>query len=289
DDDTKDKPATTGGFSFGAKKEEEKKDDKAGATTGATTATTTTTSEAQPNLKPTKIEPIAVSIDNKTLDDLIVKWSKQLTTTSNIFDSYTEKVKVWDEKLVESGDDIVKLNQESLEAEALQSKINQQLLFVENQQDELEKVLDNYEAQAEILLNTVSLNNPKDTSTVATAGTSSSVIAAAASSSSSSLTTTDELREKAFTKASQVDNKLNTLQSDLNVLISEMNNVSDVFNGLAAGKASESAAAAASKSGDKNPIEEIVKLLNLQLQNLQYIEQCEEELESKLKSKQQKK
>ena len=81
-------------------------------------------------MKPTKIEPIPVSIDNKTLDDLIVKWSKQLTTTTKVFDSYTTKVKEWDQKLVESGDDITKLNQESLEAETLQSKINQQLLLL---------------------------------------------------------------------------------------------------------------------------------------------------------------
>ena len=54
------------------------------------------------------------------MDDLIIKWSKQLSTTSNIFESYTSKVKQWDQHLVKSGDEISKLHQDTLEAESLQ-------------------------------------------------------------------------------------------------------------------------------------------------------------------------
>ena len=256
-------------------------------------------------MKPTKIEPIPVSIDNKTLDDLIVKWSKQLTTTTRIFDSYTNKVKEWDQKLVESGDDITKLNQESLEAETLQTKINQQLLFVENQQDELEKILDNYEQQADILLNNMELNNNavanasslihavegsnKDTTTKdASAGVSSSN-AAISGGSSSSLSITDKLRENAYHNAELLDERLDNLGANLGTLINEINSVSDVFNKNLINELANKNEARDStskkddtKSDENNPIEEIVRLLNLHLENLKYIEKAEEELKSKL-------
>ena len=307
-DDDKDKPAS-GGFSFG-QKSDDKKEDKSGSgnATSATTASTatTTTTTAQPNLKPTKIEPIPVSIDNKTLDDLIVKWSKQLTTTTKVFDSYTTKVKEWDQKLVESGDDITKLNQESLEAETLQSKINQQLLFVENQQDELEKILDNYEQQADILLNNMELNNNevvnapsslihavdgsnKDTNSKDASASVSSSNPAASGGSSSSLSITDKLRENAYHNAELLDERLDNLGANLGTLINEINSVSDVFNKNLINELANKADARDStskkddiKPDENNPIEEIVRLLNLHLENLKYIENAEEELKSKL-------
>ncbi|EMG50911.1 hypothetical protein G210_5940, partial [Candida maltosa Xu316] len=324
--DEADKPAT-GGFSFGAKKDEPAKPASTGFSFGAkptdktddakattaptatasntsttTTAATATTSEAQPNLKPTKIEPIPVSIDNKTVDDLIVKWSKQLTTTSKIFDSYTDKVKVWDQQLVESGDDITKLNQEAVEADALQSKIDQQLLFVENQQDELEKILDNYEQQADILLNNIELNNNsavgasslfhavEGTNKDATSKDSNALTTTSGSSitsgPSSSLSITDKLREKAYHNAELLDERLDNLGTNLSTLISEINSVSDVFNknliNELANTKDENSAGKSKENNDDNPIEEIVKLLNLHLENLKYIEKSEEELKTKL-------
>ena len=240
-----------------------------------------------------------MSIDNKTLDELIIKWSKQLAGTSKIFNTYTDKVREWDQQLVVSGDEILRLNQDSIEAEALQSKIDQHLLFVESQQNELEKVLDNYEQQADILLNNIELNSSSNSITnhSADAGGSGSGADDGGSSAgnngdSSTLSVTDKLREKAYHSAELLDERLDNLGDNLSTLISEINAVSEVFtknsinefalpapaNGSQNGSASESK----SGNGDENPIEEIVKLLNLHLDNLKYIEDTEEKLKTKI-------
>lgn len=297
-DEDKDKPA--GGFSFGAKKEEgEAKKEVATANVCQPSSSTTasTTDPSQPNLKPTKIQPIPVSIDNKNLDDLILKWSKQLSSTAKLFNAYTDRVKSWDLKLVESGDAITKLHQESLEVQALESKIDQQLQFVENQQDELEKVLDNYELQTDILLNNIELNNNSGVTTSASvpaitgggANTSTTTAgagaSASASASSSALTTrddtqhlhqqqqlqqalvptsvslTDKLREKAYYNAELLDERLDTLGENLNTLIAEVNSISNIFNkSLAKNLVSPSASnkEGESKAGDKKDQEKII-------------------------------
>ena len=262
-------------------------------------------------MKPTKIEPIAVSIDNKNLDDLILKWSKQLSSTSKLFENYTSKVKQWDLKLGESGDAITKLNQDSIEVEALESKIDQQLLLVENQQDELERVLDNYEQQTDLLLSNIEMNNGSGASAASAAATlyggrqaltSGSATSAGSNTSSgplikddqqqqqtnynltSNMSATDRLRERAYYNAELLDERLDGLGDNLNTLINEVNSISDVFNknmisnlpGMDATKAS------ASNNGQKNSIEEIIQLLNLHLENLKYIENKENALKEKL-------
>ena len=267
-----DKPA--GGL-FGASAE--KKDDKAasGCSSGSTTdkkddkKEDCSAKDNEPNLKPTKITPKAVSIENKTLDDLVTKWSKQLTSTVKIFDSYTTTVRQWDQQLVQSGDEIVRLNLDVVEAEALQGKIDQQLMFVESQQDELEALLSNYEQQADVLLNNVEMSNGGQNNLEEEIN--------------SNVNLTDKLREKAYHNAELLDERLDNTGENLATLISEINSVSDVFNKNLINEVSggEDEEKKNSKQAE-NPIEEIVKLLNLHLDNLKYIETTEDALKEKL-------
>lgn len=268
DDDKKDAPA--GGL-FGAKKDDEKKDAPAagglfGAKKDDKPETTFGTAEKKDatdiNLKPTTIQPMEVLIDNKTIDDLITKWLKQLTATLKIFDTYTTKVKDWDQQLIKLGDEIVALDQDAHEAEQLQTKIDQQLKFVELQQDELDKLLDNYEQQADTLLSTVELNAQGD----------------GVADPSNQLLSTDKLRQKAYHNAEVLDERLDLLGKLLLSLVGEVNGVSDVFNKLLI-------LDFANATGDgkgANPIEEIIKLLNLHLENMKYIEGAENTLKEKL-------
>lgn len=195
------------------------------------------------------------------MDDLLAKWSKQLTSTTKMFDTYTTKVKEWDQQLVSSGDEILSLYQDTIEAEGLQSRIDQNLVYVESQQDELEKLLDNYEAQADILLNNIELSGE-----------------GRMGGPGGGLTATDKLREKAYHNAELLDEKLDTLGQNLGALVNEINGVSDVFN-----KNSLNELGAVTKGRTSNDtIEGIVQLLNLHLENLKYVEKSEEMLREKL-------
>lgn len=255
------------GFSFGAKPAEKKDDPPAGANTGTAASQTScdkkevkTDSKDAPIMKPTQIEPIPVSLDNKTMDDLIVKWSKQLTKTTGIFETYTSKVQVWDQQLATSADEIARLHRDASEVETLQQKIDQQLMFVETQQDELDKILDNYEQQADLLLTNIDLNNADY----------SSGSQVNANSNTTGLNVTDKLREKAYHNAELLDERLDGLEDNLSTLVEEINSVSDVFN------------KSVLRIEGAEPIEEIVKLLNVHLENLKYIESTKDVLEEKV-------
>ena len=266
--------APQSGLSFGQKKEDEKAPAKKEEDVTSVSAT-----KDGPNMKPTKIAIEPVSLDNMTMDDLIIKWSKLLNTTSGIFDLYTKKVRQWDQQLVASGDEISKLYQDTMEVDTLQNKIDQQLFFVENQQDELDKLLDNYEAQADILLSNIEMNNSASEygNAFPTIGTPSG---------SSGLSFTDELREKAYHNAELLDERLDHTSHSLSTLINEINSVSDSYNKDLLVNLSYAVANAEEKNqvnkGTENPIEEIVKLLNLHLENLKYISKSEEVLKERL-------
>lgn len=266
EDKSDDKCAAKPGFSFGAKPEDKAKKDE----TKPEEKKELQPDKNAPTLKPTLLEPVAVSLDNKTLEDLIMMWSKQLTKTKGIFDTYTGKVKTWDQQLTNSAEEISKLHKDSSEVETLQKRIDQQLLFVESQQDELDQILDSYELQADVLLASIDLNGATGTS---------QALVTQDSNNSTGLNVTDKLREKAYHNAELLDERLDSLGENLSSLVSEINNVSDVFNkSLLKNIAEKEGSDASGKS-----IEEIVKLLNLHLDNLKYIESTKDELEAKVK------
>lgn len=158
-------------------------------------------------------------------------------------------------------------------------------LFVENQQDELDKLLDNYEQQADILLNNIELNSSNTSGNDGTSsggdGTTNTIT------SNSTLSVTDILREKAYHNAELLDERLDNLGDNLGTLINEINSVSDVFNknlinDFADPNKETTKSTTKSTTTKENPIEEIVKVLNLHLENLNYIEQSEEQLQEKL-------
>lgn len=290
-------------FSFGNKEVDKNCDDK--------------TQERRTNMfgeTQMELKPIKISIENKTIDDLITKWSKQLTTSQKIFENYTEKVREWDEHLIQSGDVIMQLNQDIHEADTVQNKIDQHLLFVENQQQELSSILDNYESQADILLKNMDITlNSFNISDLTSQNFLSSLKNNSALTLSenniNTMNSTNKLREKAYSIAEILDEKLDDISGKLRNLINEINQVSDVFNknlfkdfsscksNLFSSDDSFSKESNSktffldhklnhkhlkADSFDENPVEEIVKLLNLHLNNLKYIEKSEQLLKEKL-------
>jgi nuclear pore complex protein Nup62 len=248
------KATTTPGFSLSASKIDEKKYDDREKKTVSFTNSVISRDEKKETAK--TVEPQPVSLNNKTLEDLITKWTNQLTKASGSFQSYSEKIKEWDAVLVEGGDKISQLYNDVVAAEQSQSKIEQQLLYVERQQSELEIFLDNYEAKAENLLSEVlsSNNQQRDSSVI----------------------TNDQKREQAYRTAELLDENLNSLGLNLSSLITEINDVSDSFN-KANGLGKEG-----SSEEEESSLNQIVKLLNAHFDSLKHIEKNADELKSKL-------
>ncbi|ODV86859.1 hypothetical protein CANARDRAFT_6430, partial [[Candida] arabinofermentans NRRL YB-2248] len=260
------KPAA-GGFSFGTSKAEDKKpEEKPSTSLTATeapkkvtfTSDTTTGGDKKPQVELQTIKPEPMSIKNKTLEDLIAKWTTQLSTSSKIFEAYSEKMNQWDQVLTSSSDRISKLYNDSMACEQKQSKIDQTLSYIENQQKELDSLLSGYNRQSETML--ASINQ---------AGENRGMI------SDSTVLTNDQQREKSYKLAETLENRLDSLGTNFQSLISEVNEVSDSLN--------KSLLSSSSKSlSDETSLEDILKLLNSHLESLNWIEKNEASLKDQI-------
>ncbi|SCU93944.1 LAFA_0F19042g1_1 [Lachancea sp. 'fantastica'] len=234
-----DKGVRSSGVSFG-NKESEKVDQK-----GATAPSFAGNQESQ---KTVDLQP--VSLDNKTLDDLVTKWTSQLGGSAEHFSEYSQKVKEWDQVLMLGGEHIGQLYSEMVMAEQTQSRVDQSLQYIERQQSELETFLDNYERKADSLLSGVF-----------------------SSSSGSSANINDQKRQQVYQTAQALDDNLTSLSSNLSSLITEINGVSETFN-----KATNMSVT----NEDENT--QLIKLLNTHLDALKSLDNSSESLESKLRS-----
>jgi nuclear pore complex protein Nup62 len=83
------------------------------------------------------------------MDEIITRWASDLLKYQKDFQDQAAKVALWDRLLVENGEKIQTLSDNTFEAERSTKEIESQLSTVESQQAELTSWLDRYEADVD--------------------------------------------------------------------------------------------------------------------------------------------
>ncbi|QNP96298.1 Nucleoporin NSP1 [Yarrowia lipolytica] len=195
--------APAAGGLFGAKKDDKKEDGKtlpsltaAPATSAASMASKTPVASAQ---------PVSTSnLKNKSMEDIISKWTTELSTQSEEFRQQAQDIMEWDKVLVDNGDKISDIYAKVIQTEQTQTKVDQLLQYVGKQQDDLESLLTGYEEEASRLLGDL-------------AGTDG-------------LQPVDQERENAYNLAEDLGIKLESMGGNLSSVIEEVNKISNDIN-----------------------------------------------------------
>jgi nuclear pore complex protein Nup62 len=185
----------------------------AGATPAA--ATTEKKEEVKPAVVATPAKPLksaeptqeetAAYLKNRSIEDIISKWTSVLGNLTKEFQTQASDINSWDKVLMENGDRITQMYTEVVVAERKQTSIDQTLDYINRQQDDVEALLDNYEAQAAEFLS--DLAGPDGLQPV------------------------DQEREKSYRLAEDLNEKLEGMSGNLTNVIKEMNTVqSDLAN-----------------------------------------------------------
>ncbi|ORZ01947.1 nuclear pore glyco protein p62 [Lobosporangium transversale] len=178
------------------------------------------------------------------MDDILHQWSKQLDEHTKAFREQAKKISEWDRKLFSNGHQISQLYQMTVDTEATQKTIDQNLDYIDSQQQELSGILDLYEDQVQKMFE-------KD---AATAGVNAN-----------GLRPVDEQREQTYSLAENLNKQLDDMSLNLTNMIEEINQTSPKADG---------------ESND--PVGQIIQILNAHLTSLQWIDDSTTQLQSKV-------
>ncbi|KAI9798625.1 MAG: hypothetical protein M1825_005049 [Sarcosagium campestre] len=181
-------------------------------------------------------------LKNKSMEDIINVWAKDLVTYQTEFQNYAQKIATWDRLLVENGEKITKLYTSTFDAERASSEVERQLSAVEGQQDELSGWLDRYEREVDEM-------------------TSKQVGQGEA------LQGPDQERERTYKLAERLSDRMDEMGADLKSMIEEINSAS---------------VALSQTNKEEDPLSQIVKILNGHLSSLQWIDQNAATLQAKV-------
>ncbi|RUS19190.1 Nsp1-like C-terminal region-domain-containing protein [Endogone sp. FLAS-F59071] len=245
--------------------------------TTATTAATTTTAAAAPSLTTTTAAapaltttpatpatsasasasvsaPVPSSLKNKTMEDIVNKWTTDLNTYTREFHRQAAEVAEWDMVLITNGNKISKLYAEVLQAEGAQSTIDHNLDYIEQQQQELANVLEEYEGHIRGIFDQSS-SNAGQSGVGGPEGTQPA----------------DEEREKAYDLAESLNKQLDEMGKGLGVMIEEINKMGGPSGGGTGGD-----------EDGEDAVAQIVKILNAHLTSLQWIDNTSMSLQQKV-------
>ncbi|KAL1918902.1 uncharacterized protein VTP21DRAFT_2283 [Calcarisporiella thermophila] len=139
------------------------------------------------------------TLKDKSMEEILNRWSAELDSCVREFHKQAVDVAEWDRILIENGSQITKLYNETLQAEATQTQIDQSLEYIESQQRELSNVLDTYERQVHEMFE---------------AGNATTT---------DGMQRADEEREKAYHLAESLNKQLDDMSTNLKNMIDEIN------------------------------------------------------------------
>lgn len=145
---------------------------------------------------------IQSTIQNKTLDEIIQKWVKELDVQVKLFHQRAIELNKWDKLLMEHGSKIAQLYDVVIQAETMQTELDQNLDYLASQQNELAGMLTLLENDVKKIY-----EQPPPTAT----GTDASV--------------SDSDREKMFSIAESIDTDLFQLKQGVTNLNEQLNSI----------------------------------------------------------------
>ncbi|ODV58512.1 uncharacterized protein ASCRUDRAFT_21115, partial [Ascoidea rubescens DSM 1968] len=220
------------------------------------------------------------------IQDLIKIWATKLSSCQNFYQNYSADVNNWDKVLTENSKKLSELFADIVEAEQSQNKINSNLMYLEKQQDDIEKFLDYYEDK----INSIYSNSEENILILNNGNKGNN------NNNSNVNLSNDRKREESYNNAILIDEHLDELSNDLTVLINDINDISDVFNKsiykdeqkpgndksdlLQVHKSQTNERDNGSDNGYK--LSSIIKLLNNHLNSLRWLENNSELLRDKI-------
>lgn len=138
------------------------------------------------------------------MEEIISRWLSDTDKYKKQFLAQADDIKKWDQIIVENGEKITKLYADVSEAQKVQERVETQLSYLENEQQELADILEQYE---------------KDISAVFENGTVDTMQQPA-----------DQERSKAYSLAEKVNDQLEEMGKGLTDMIGEINKASTTIN-----------------------------------------------------------
>ncbi|KAG1060945.1 hypothetical protein G6F42_027820 [Rhizopus arrhizus] len=176
------------------------------------------------------------------MEDILNLWTKELEKQTKDFHKQANQVAQWDQQLIENGSKISTLHENVTKVEVTQREIDQNLSYINAQQEELNLILDNYEKQIKDIFDESNLQQPMQAA--------------------------DEQREKAYGLAESLNCQLDDVNKNLNVMVEEINKMGN--------------AKQATSNDDDDVVSQIVQILNSHLSSLQWIDTHSIQLQNKI-------
>jgi len=188
----------------------------------------------------------------------VSRWGSDLESQSREFNRMAGEVAVWDQVLIENGNQIASLYAALLTAETTQSNVNNSLDQIEQQQRDLSSSLDNYEKVTREIFEGQGAGGIRGLD----------------------VGPADSERDRSYTLAASLNTQLDELSQSLSSMIDSVNELT--APSTTSGDASSQPGLGGS-SAVQDPMAQIEAILNAHLSSLQWIDSTVRDVETKVR------